>query len=625
MTSLITAPFRFLKWLFGRLFSLMDAGRRIAVNLFFLGLIAGAVVLAVLSGRSDVKPKSVLVLAPEGPMVEEMPKGLRDTAFAQLQGDGPKGVLLRDWVEGLEKAARDERIDRVLLVLDQFEGAGLPTLREAAAAIETFKASGKQVVAWGANFDQRQYYLAAHASKVYLHPMGVVMIEGIGRQRNYYKDALDRLGIKANLVRVGQFKSAGEPFVANAPSKEALEAEAHVYDAIWKLYMSGIEKARKLPEGAITSGIDALPGSLVAARGNAAKLALDGKLVDEIRTFEDLRQSLIREVGKDEKAKTFRQANLRTFLADVRKPVVGERVAIVVAQGEIGDGTAPAGRIGGRSTAKMIREAADDKAVKAIVLRVNSPGGSAFGSELIRDQLELARRAGKPVVVSMGDVAASGGYWISMSSDRVIADPATITGSIGVFGMLPTAEGLMAKLSVNTGGHATTWLADAYDVRKPLDPRVTELVQSVIGNIYAEFTGKTAAARRMDVAKVDAVAQGRIWTGQQALGHGLVDQVGGLQDAVASARQLAKAGDKELPFRYVGREPSKFEALVDLFASRIGARVGDAMQEQAPLAGLLMADPASREVAADLHWLGDLLAGRKAFDAVVHCLCRPAI
>jgi protease-4 len=273
----------------------------------------------------------------------------------------------------------------------------------------------------------------------------------------------------------------------------------------------------------------------------------------------------------------------------------------------------------------MIRAAAEDKDVKAIVLRVNSPGGSAFGSELIRDQLDLARRAGKPVVVSMGDVAASGGYWISMASDRVIADPATITGSIGVFAMLPTAEGLMAKLSVNTGGYATTWLAGAYDVRRPLDPRVEEIVQSAIGNIYAEFIGKAAAARKMDPVKVDAVAQGRIWTGQQALGHGLVDQVGGLKDAVAAARQLAKAGDRELPFRYVGREPSRFEALLDLLAGRIAASVLAAVHEEVPLAGTLLAGPVPQEVAADLHWVWDLVEGRKAYDAAVHCLCRPAL
>ena len=271
---------------------------------------------------------------------------------------------------------------------------------------------------------------------------------------------------------------------------------------------------------------------------------------------------------------------------------------------------------------------AHDDDVKAIVLRVNSPGGSAYGSDLVRQQLEIARAAGKPVVVSMGDVAASGGYWISMSSDRVIADPATITGSIGVFAMLPTAEGLMGKLSLNTGGYRTHWLAGAYDPRRPLDPRFKSLVESGIGRIYDDFIGKAAAARRMEPARVDAVARGRIWTGQQALEHGLIDQVGSLAQAVEAASRLARADGPVLPARYWGQEPSRMQALWDLLGTRAAQAWGVAMQQELAelgLPGLLAADPLARQLAADLGWLREVLAGRQPFEAVTHCLCQPAL
>lgn len=579
-------------------------------------------------GKGKVEPKSVLVLAPEGEMVEEKAGG-RDAILGQVTGDGGKGVLLRDWVEALEKAAKDERIDRAILLLDDFAGAGLPTLREAAAAIETFKASGKPIIAWGAMYDQRRYYLASHASKVYVHPMGGVLIEGMGRQRNYYRDALARLGVQPNLIRVGQFKSAGETFANNAPSKEALEADKYLIDGIWSLYMQGIEKARKLPEGHVMKSIDALPAALTAVKGSTSQLALDWKWVDEVKTYEEVRQMLMKEVGEDKDAKTFKQTSLGTYVKDVRKRVKGEHVAVIVASGEIGDGDASPGSIGGKSTSRLIREVAADKDVKAIVLRVDSPGGSAYGSELIRHQLELARAAGKPVVASMGDLAASGGYWISMSADRVIADPATITGSIGVFGLLPTADGAMAKLSIGTGGYRSTWLAGAYDWRQPLDPRMRELVQQGINHIYDDFIGRTATARKLDVKSVDGIAQGRVWTGQQALDRKLIDQVGSLKDAFAAAREIAKV-DAALPVRYRTAKPSSplaaiLEALNARVSTWLGGAVDEAVDRNATLAALKIADPVASDVTGDLVWLREMISARKPYGAVVHCLCESGL
>ena len=619
MKNRLIAVLRRIRALMAWLWRALDAGRRIAANLLLLAMLVGGVVTVVALGSRGVERHSVLVLELEGPLVEEPVKGLRQSALQQLRGEEAASVRLRDLVEALEKAAGDDRIDRVLLLLDGFEGAGLASLREAAAAIEAFKASGKPVIAWGSAFDQRQYYLAAHASEVLMHPLGMVRIEGMGRQRNYYRDALDRLGIRANLIRVGQYKSAGEPWVANRPSEQALKAEAHVYDAIWALYTEGIERARRLPAGSVMRGIDALPGALVEVKGDAARLAVDGKLVDGLQPREEVRQRLMKEVGSDDEGKTFRQIGLTDYLKAVRKPVRGDHIAVVVAQGEISDGDAPSGRIGGQSTARLIRSARLDDAVKAVVLRVNSPGGSAFGSELVREELARVRAAGKPVVVSMGDVAASGGYWISLAADRVIAEPSTITGSIGVFALLPTAEGLMGKLSVNTGGHRTTWLAGAYDVRQSLDPRFEALVQSGIGHVYQDFIRRTAAARKSDPATIEAVAQGRIWTGRQALDAGLVDAVGSFGDALAHARQLAGAA---LPVRYAQPPTSMLDTLFERLTSRLTVVAQGVFRTEMPAGSLLSGGPVAQALAADLQWLSRLLEGTRPFEAAAHCLCQ---
>lgn len=630
MKNLLGRVWRALRWLGCGFFRLLDASRRLALNLLLLLLVIGAVVLAVVAFSGGIEKHTVLVLAPDGPMVEERPKAPSALVTRQLRGEDSSGVLLRDWVKALDAAAHDDRIDYVLLHLDRFEGAGLATLREAAAAIVAFRASGKPVIAWGSSFDQRQYYLAAHASKVYLHPMGYVLVRGIGQQRNYYKDALDRLGINVHLLRVGKYKSAGEPFVASRPSKEALEADAHLYDALWQLYTQAVETARQVPEGSINRQIDALPDALADVGGDAARLALEANWVDGLKTFDEIRQLLMAEVGKDDKGTSFRRVDLATYVDDVDRSVRGDHVAIVVAQGEISDRDAPAGRIGGLSTAKLIRKVSEDKAARAIVLRVNSPGGSAFGSELIRRQLELARAAGKPVVVSMSDVAASGGYWISLAADRVIAEPSTITGSIGVFGLLPSAEGLMGKLSINTGGYQTTWLAGMPDFRRPLDPRFEALMQSSIEHVYDDFIGKVAAARKLDAGAVEAVAQGRVWTGQQALEHKLVDQVGSLGDAIKAASDLAQRGPggepaaegKLLPIRYASQQPSWRDALMDLLAGRIAGRVESAIAAERDLALAAAAGPLPRELVSELVWLKSLLEGRTPFEAAAHCLCQ---
>ena len=620
-----------LRRLFFGLWWLVDGSRRLLLNLLFLALV-GALLFFWLRGVSapGVKDKTVLVLDIAGPVLEQRTGSAREQALAQLRGEAVKSTLLRDVVGALDAAAADPKIDRALLLLDDFDGAGLPTLREIAGALERFRASGKTVSAWAANYDQRSYYLAAHADEVFLHPMGAVYIEGYGRLRNYYADAFARLGVRANVVRAGTFKSAFEVYSANAPSKETLTAEAFVYDALWSQYTQGVERARKLPAGAIAKGIEELPARLAAARNDPARLALDSKLVDKLLTRDELRRLLVERGTSDDAGKSPRQISLQAYAARHPPKAGGDAIGVIVAQGVISDGDAPPGAVGGRSTAELVRRAREDERIKAIVLRVDSPGGSAYGSELVRRELELTRAAGKPVVVSMGNVAASGGYWISLAADEVIADPATITGSIGVVGMLPTGEGLMDKLSLRVGGYSTTWLASAYDPRKALDPRFAALVQTVIGHVYQDFTGRVASARKMPREAVDAVASGRIWTGAQAVERGLVDRTGSFGDALKAAATLAKL-EPGHGVRYIERPQGLSAQLFQQFGG--GALADLALTVGVDLMGgtggpglgavSLLPAGAAQALRGELAWLTELAGRREPFAAVVHCMCAP--
>lgn len=614
----------FFRRFFGGLWWLVDGSRRVVLNLLFL-LIVGLMLAAWLrSGPPPLQDKTVLVLNLTGPLVDQRSGSARDRALKQVQGESDNQVQLRDVLRSLELAAQDPKITAVLLALDELSGGGLPNLREIGLALQRFKqqSGGKKVIAWGAGYDQRQYFLAAHADELLLHPMGMVYLDGYGSLRNYYREALDRVGVSANVIRVGKYKNFGEPYFATEPSKETLESDAQMYDALWADYTKTVETARKLAEGSISRGIEQLPQTLPAAGGNPAKLAIEQKLVDALKTRDEMRAMLIEQGAKDAGGGTFRQIPYQAYLARHPQPPVTEAVGVIVAEGEISDGEAPPGAIGGRSTAELVRQARDDKRIKAIVLRVRSPGGSAFGSELIRRELELTRAAGKPVVVSMGDLAASGGYWISMAADEVIADAATLTGSIGVFAMLPTAEGLMAKLSVRPAGYGTTWLTNAYDPRRPIDPRFANLVQSSVGHIYTDFTAKAAQARKVTPEQLDAVAQGRVWTGAQAKERGLVDRLGSFGDALDSAAQRARL-PKGFHTVYVEQEAGRLAQLVSMFGGAavkaVQPAIADAVKDAAgPLAAL---PPEIRSLTQELAWLNDLAQRRQPFSAVVHCLC----
>ena len=599
----------------------LDATRRALLNLLLL-LLLGALLWALLRpGAPALQDKTALVLDISGTVVEQRSAvNLREQVLGQARGQDSEQTRLRDVLAVLDAAAKDDKISHALLMLDGFGGAGLPTLREVASAIERFKASGKPVYAWGSDFDQRQYFLAAHATEVWLHPMGSVLVEGFGRHRTYYKDLFDKVGISANVLRAGKFKNAAETYAANAPSAETLESEGALWGTLWGSYTAAVEKARKQPAGSVAAAIDSLPASLLAVQGNPARWALERKWVDALKTRDEMRALLTLKGAKDEENKTFRQVSMAGYLSRIKPRSGGDAVAVVVAQGNISDGRAGPGSIGGLSTAELIRKAREDEKIKAIVLRVDSPGGSAFGSELVRRELELTRKAGKPVVVSMGNLAASGGYWISMAADEIIADEASITGSIGVVGLLPTAQGAMDKLGIHTGGVTTTWLANAYDPKRALDPRFAQLVQGIVDSTYRDFTVLVATARKSTPEKIDALAQGRVWSGKDAHTRGLVDRLGSFGDAIASAAKLGKLG-ADPRIEYIEATPGRLQRVLE----RLGMTQSDVVLPQtglrAALVGSGLLPPVAQTLAQDLGWLADVAERHKPFATAVHCLC----
>ncbi len=584
----------------------LNFSRRLVFNLLFLLLVL--LVLAAMFGGGKLAPladRSTLVIAPQGRLVEQYSCDALSRAFSRAtDGSDCRELRLRDLLRAIEAARTDKRIERVVLQLDEMQGSGFASLREVAAALAKLRASGKQVVAHGENFGQGQYLLAAQANEVYLDPMsqGGVMLEGLSAYRQYFREALeDKLGVDMHLFKVGEYKSAAEPFVLDAASPESKEASLFWMNDVWQRMLGDIGKARGIAPATLAAQIDAMPQQVAAVNGDLAQLALRQKLVDGLKTAEQVEDLLIERGVADDKADGgYRQIALETYLRhlDGALPQADMRpqVAVVVAEGEIAGGDLPPGQVGGESTSALLREARDEDQVKAVVLRVNSPGGEVFASEQIRREVAALKAAGKPVVVSFGDVAASGGYWISMDADRIYADPSTITGSIGIFGLFPTIQRGLDKIGVHTDGVGTTRYAGAFDITRDLDPGVASIVQSVIEKGYRDFTGKVARARGRSVEQIDAVARGRVWSGAQAKERNLVDAFGGLDAAVADAAARARLGKPDTwQARYIEHGAKPFEQWFGgLIESRAGlgllraSGVGEALllqhvQAQAPL------------------------------------------
>jgi protease-4 len=539
--------------------------RLVIINAIFFGILAIFLIAVLVGGHVNaVDDKTVLVLAPEGALVEQYSADALSRAFAKMSGDGVKQVQVRDLVRAIDAAAKDTRISQIVLRTDKLQAGGFAALREVGAALDRFRAAGKPVLAWGVSLDQGQYYLAAHADKLYIDPQGGVMATGLANYRLFYKDLLDKLGIDVHLFRVGQFKSAAEPFILDHASPESKEADAYWLGGLWTTWIEEVAKMRHIVPATLRTDVDGLAERVRDANGSLADLSVQEKLVDGIATEQQF-VNMLRESGvpAGKKDQGFRQVQLDRYLADrgfstADMLQTGKGVTVVVAEGEITGGKQAQGSIGGDTTAALIRTVRSDPRTSALVLRVNSPGGEVYAAEQIRREVELTRAAGIPVIVSMGDVAASGGYWISMNANRIYAEPNTITGSIGIFGMFYTVPDTLAKIGVKSDGVATSSLAGAFDITRPLDPKVSILIQSIIDKGYRDFVGNVAKARGKNFAAIDAIAQGRVWTGQQALDRGLVDKIGSLDDAIRDAAQEAKLG-ADFKVRYAEKPMGAFE------------------------------------------------------------------
>ena len=580
------------------------------------------------SGVQPLTERTTLVIAPEGRLVEQFSADPVSRALAKALGDkSGEEVQLRDLVRTIDAAREDKNIERVLLRVDGLQPSGYASMREVASSLAKLRASGKQIVAFGENLSQSQYLLAAQANEIYIDPMGSMMLEGLGRYRQYYRRGLqEKLGVDVHLFRVGEFKSAAEPYILDAASPESKEADLYWMNDIWGRYLEDIAKLRKLTPEQLSAGIDTMPEGIAAAGGDLAKFALQQKLVDGLKTQEEVETLLAeRGVADSDADGGFRRIDMPAYLAqhDAKHLPIGDKrpqVAVVVAEGEITDGEQPAGTVGGKSTSALLREARDDDDVKAVVLRVDSPGGGVYPSEEIRREVAALKAAGKPVVVSMGDLAASGGYWISMNADRIYADPSTITGSIGIFGLIPNVTRTLDKIGVRTDGVSTTRFAGAFDITRPMDPAVGQVIQSVIDKGYADFTGKVAAARNKSVEDVDAVARGRVWSGAQAKERGLVDELGGFEAAVADAAARAKLGTADkFRVRYIEKAASPFSQFMSGFA---GSRLGASLLKDSDVARVLLAK-AMPETDAQLRFVEEAATTRNGapVKALVYCFC----
>ena len=544
--------------------------------LFFLFVLFGAI-----SGTPPMLPESAaLVIQPNGSLVEQLEGSPYDRAIAELLDDGNPQTLVQDIVDALEFAKDDDRIEVVYLELSGVRSAGLSKLQRIAAAIADFKTSGKPVIASADFLGQAGFYLGAHADDLYLHPDGLLLLRGYGRFRNYFKDAIDMLRIDWNIFRVGTHKSYVEPYMRTDMSDEDRESTAKLIEQLWSIYRADVIVARELEDGAIAEFVDNMVDHVKAAGGDMATAALNHGLVDGLLTRNEIRELMIQQVGENpDSTTTFNSAGLHEYLAQMRlfagSAAQDENVAIIVAAGDILFGSQSGGTIGADSTAALLRRAREDDSVKAVVLRVDSPGGSVFAAEVIAHEIAALREEGKPVVASMSSVAASGGYGISMGADKIIASPATITGSIGVFGMFPTYQRTFKAIGISTDGIGTTpWSGELRPDREMSDLS-KQLLQLAVEDTYDDFITDVALYRGLEKTAVDKIGQGQVWTGADALENGLVDELGTLDDAIAAAADLGGMDADEHGVITIEAELSATEQfVVDLLSVAARAGVG---------------------------------------------------
>lgn len=485
---------------------------------------------------------------------------------------------LFDIVNAIRQAKDDRNITGIVLDLKNFTGADQPSMRYIGKALREFRDSGKPVFAVGENYSQGQYYLASFANKIWLSPQGQVDLHGFATNGLYYKTLLDKLKVSTHVFRVGTYKSAVEPFIRDDMSPAAREADSRWIGELWQNYLHTVSANRQISPQQLFPGAQAIIDGLTSVGGDTAKYALDHKLVDALASSADVEKALTKQFGWSKTENNYRAISYYDY--SLKTPAdTGGTIAVIFANGAIMDGEETPGNVGGDTTASQIRDARLDPKVKAIVLRVNSPGGSVNASEVIRAELAAARAAGKPVVVSMGGMAASGGYWISTPANYIVASPSTLTGSIGIFGVINTVENSLSSIGVHSDGVSTSPLADI-SMTKALSPEVQQMMQLSIEYGYKRFITLVADARKRTPEQIDKIAQGHVWTGEDAKANGLVDSLGDFDDAVAKAAELAKL--KQWHLDYYQDEPTVLDMVMDSMTGSVRAMLPEAIQAMLP-------------------------------------------
>ncbi|ELD2126229.1 signal peptide peptidase SppA [Salmonella enterica subsp. enterica serovar Newport] len=576
---------RFIAGFFKWTWRVLNFVREMVLNLFFIFLVLVGVGIWMQIGNgsnSEQTARGALLLDISGVIVDKPSTNHRLGALGrQLFGassDRLQENSLFDIVNAIRQAKDDRNITGIVLDLKNFTGADQPSMRYIGKALREFRDSGKPVFAVGENYSQGQYYLASFANKIWLSPQGQVDLHGFATNGLYYKTLLDKLKVSTHVFRVGTYKSAVEPFIRDDMSPAAREADSRWIGELWQNYLHTVSANRQISPQQLFPGAQAIIDGLTSVGGDTAKYALDHKLVDALASSADVEKALTKQFGWSKTENNYRAISYYDY--SLKTPAdTGGTIAVIFANGAIMDGEETPGNVGGDTTASQIRDARLDPKVKAIVLRVNSPGGSVNASEVIRAELAAARAAGKPVVVSMGGMAASGGYWISTPANYIVASPSTLTGSIGIFGVINTVENSLSSIGVHSDGVSTSPLADI-SMTKALSPKVQQMMQLSIEYGYKRFITLVADARKRTPEQIDKIAQGHVWTGEDAKANGLVDSLGDFDDAVAKAAELAKL--KQWHLDYYQDEPTVLDMVMDSMTGSVRAMLPEAIQAMLP-------------------------------------------
>ncbi|EDW0111150.1 signal peptide peptidase SppA [Salmonella enterica] len=576
---------RFIAGFFKWTWRVLNFVREMVLNLFFIFLVLVGVGIWMQIGNgsnSEQTARGALLLDISGVIVDKPSTNHRLGALGrQLFGassDRLQENSLFDIVNAIRQAKDDRNITGIVLDLKNFTGADQPSMRYIGKALREFRDSGKPVFAVGENYSQGQYYLASFANKIWLSPQGQVDLHGFATNGLYYKTLLDKLKVSTHVFRVGTYKSAVEPFIRDDMSPAAREADSRWIGELWQNYLHTVSANRQISPQQLFPGAQAIIDGLTNAGGDTAKYALDHKLVDALASSADVEKALTKQFGWSKTENNYRAISYYDY--SLKKPAdSGGTIAVIFANGAIMDGEETPGNVGGDTMASQIRDARLDPKVKAIVLRVNSPGGSVNASEVIRAELAAAKAAGKPVVVSMGGMAASGGYWISTPANYIVASPSTLTGSIGIFGVINTVENSLSSIGVHSDGVSTSPLAEI-SMTKALSPEVQQMMQLSIEYGYKRFITLVAEARKRTPEQIDKIAQGHVWTGEDAKANGLVDSLGDFDDAVAKAAELAKL--KQWHLDYYQDEPTVLDMVMDSMTGSVRAMLPEAIQAMLP-------------------------------------------